>query len=156
MWGAFLLSRARHEREVRERVSTLKRLNRAWDLHVPIRWSHPAGWRATRRQATRMAESYQVVYATRGGARDSDHYEGRAVDLTCVGLPRTLRLVGPDGAQRTFDLSAPEQTRDLDLTPELIAWVEGLSGSRSTSATTRTGATRGGGPASGPASSAGP
>ncbi|MQM40464.1 hypothetical protein KBTX_04523 [wastewater metagenome] len=71
-----------------------------------------------------MAEAYNVVYATRSGARHSNHYDGDAADLVVVDLPRRLTLAAPDGARRTFDLSAPEESRDLDLTPRLIDWVE--------------------------------
>ncbi len=124
MWGAFMLSRAKAEPEVRREVSTLDQLNTTWGLHIPIRWLHPGGWLATREQAARMAEAYDVVYATRSGAHTSDHYDGLAVDFVAVGLPRKLQLVAPDGARASFDLSAPEQTRDLSLTPELIDWVE--------------------------------
>ena len=35
-----------------------------------------------------------------------------------------LRIRKPDGEERTFDLSDPEQPRDLSLTPELIDWIE--------------------------------
>lgn len=124
MWGAFELARARSRRAVRRWVAELDRLNEQWAMHVPIRWQHPDGWRATVRAADRMASAYDVVYATRGGARSSSHYDAEAADLTAVDLPRRLRLVAPDGAQRVFDLSAPHHPRDLSLEPELIAWIE--------------------------------
>ena len=41
-----------------------------------------------------------------------------------VGLPRVLRLTAPDGATGTFDLSDPEQTRDVSLTVPVIEWIE--------------------------------
>ena len=71
-----------------------------------------------------MAEAYDVVYATEGGARYSRHYEGVAVDFVAIGLPRELTLYAPDGEIADFDLSRPDHTRDLSLEPELIAWVQ--------------------------------
>jgi murein DD-endopeptidase MepM/ murein hydrolase activator NlpD len=124
MWGAFELARARSRRAVRRWVAELDRLNRQWAMHVPIRWQHPDGWRATVRAADRMANAYDVVYATRHGARSSSHYDAEAADLTAWDLPRRLRLVAPDGTRRVFDLSAPHHPRDLSLEPELIAWIE--------------------------------
>jgi hypothetical protein len=124
MWGAFLLSRSEDERSLLATRSLLDRANADWGLDVPIRWWHPAGWRATREAAREMADSYDVVYATEAGARSSRHYTGHAVDLVAVGLPRRLELVAPDAAHGRFELSAPEQTRDLSLTPELIEWIE--------------------------------
>ena len=134
MWGAWLLSRSDDERELRRTLAKLDRANVDWGLDVPIVWWHPAGWRATREAAREMADTYDVVYATEKGARSSRHYTGHAVDLVAVGLPRRIELAAPDGARRTFDLSAPDQTRDLSLTPRLIEWIEthfGLSKLRS-------------------------
>ena len=79
---------------------------------------------ATVDAATAMADTYGVVYATRGGAKSSSHYDGEAVDFTAVGLPRMVTLKAPSGKTEVFNLGAPEQTRDLSLSPELIAWVE--------------------------------
>ena len=124
MWGAAWLSHAKSAHQVKVRARTLARVNARWGLHVPIRWRLREGWRTTVTQARKMAEAYQVVFATRRGAHRSHHYQGRAVDLTAVDLPRTLTLRAPDGAQRTFDLSAASQSRDLSLTPELIDWIE--------------------------------
>ncbi len=124
MWGAFVLSRKKNRKQVIRTVYELQRLNHEWGLDVPIRWYHPGGWKATREVARQMADAYDVIYATRTGARESRHYDAEAVDVTAVGLPRELTLVAPDGAERTFDLSAPHQTRDLNLTPELIGWIE--------------------------------
>lgn len=124
IYGSYWLGKADSARDVRRRVRTLNRLNRKWGLRVPIRWRHPKGWRRTVREAKRLAETYGVDYATRRGARKSDHYDGNAVDLWAVDLPRSLTLVAPDGAKRTFDLSDPAQPRDLSLTPALIEWVE--------------------------------
>lgn len=124
MWGAYLLSRAEDEGAVEEVARKLDDRNLAWKVDAPIRWRHPDGWRATVEGARRMAEAYDVVYATEAGARDSDHYDGVAVDVVAVGLPRSLTLTAPDGVTRTFDLSDPAQPRDLSLTPELITWVE--------------------------------
>ena len=41
-----------------------------------------------------------------------------------VALPRHLELLAPDGERGLFDLSGPEQPRDLSLSPILIEWVE--------------------------------
>jgi len=132
MWGAFELRRCSAASCV---AKVLKRLERAksW-ADVDIRWSHPDGWTATREAARRMADAFDVVYATERGARYSNHYDGTAADFAAVRLPRRLELHAPDGARREFDLSDPEESRDLSLTPELIGWVEdhfGLSKLRS-------------------------
>jgi hypothetical protein len=124
MWGAFELSRTRTRQTQRDLLQKLERANTGWGLAVPIRWAHADGWRATRDAAREMAETYDVVYATEQGARSSNHYEGTAVDLVALGLPRRLALQAPDGNTGRFDLSHPEQPRDLSLTPELIEWVE--------------------------------
>jgi len=124
MYGAFTLSRAETPAQVEARTAELARLNREWDLGIPIEWRHPDGWRATVEAATRMAEAYNVVYATRRGARHSSHYGAGAVDLSATRLPRRLRLQAPDGVERTFDLSGPNEPRDLNLTPRLIEWIE--------------------------------
>ncbi len=130
MYGAFILSRAAEATTVRRRVNSLERLNREWGLHIPIRWQHRKGWRATVEQARAMAEAYNVVYATRRGARRSTHYTGQAIDMAALPLPRTLRLTAPDGATRRFNLSAPDEPRDLNLTPRLIDWIEAHFGLR--------------------------
>lgn len=124
IFGSYYLSRAKTRRQLRARLKRLERYNRSWGLNVPIAWRHPGGFRATVEAARKMADTYGVDYATVGGARRSDHYDGKAVDLVAVDLPRTLRLTAPDGAEATFDLSAPEQPRDLSLSPELIDWIE--------------------------------
>lgn len=124
MWGAFVLSQADRDDEVAALCDRLDARNRAWGLDVPIRWRHPLGAEATRAAAREMSATYDVVYATEAGARESKHYGGRAADLTAVGLPRRLTLESPRGARRSFDLSDPDQTRDLSLTPELIDWIE--------------------------------
>ena len=124
IWGSFILSRAKSAAEVRNAVRLLIVRNKEWGLHVPIKWFDPAGWEATRRRAQAMAETYDVVYATERGARQSDHYTGVAVDMTVVGLPRMLTLQAPDGAQATFDLTGVEETRDLSLSPQVIEWIE--------------------------------
>lgn len=124
IFGSYFLSRAKTKRQLRARVRRLDRYNRAWGLDVPIVWRHPRGFTATVEAARKMADTYGVDYATVGGARKSDHYDGNAVDLVAVDLPRRLELAAPDGARSVFDLSAPEQTRDLSLTPELIDWIE--------------------------------
>lgn len=125
IYGAFILGRADSEALAAERIEQLERLNREWGLGIPIRWRHPAGLQATLAAARAMANAYDVVYATERGARHSSHYSGAAVDFAVVDLPRSVSLTAPDGgARRTFDLSAPEQPRDLNLTPALIEWVE--------------------------------
>jgi hypothetical protein len=112
------------EEDVVAAVQKLERRNREWGLNIRIQWSLADGWQATVEAARQMSEAYDVVYATENGARRSNHYDGTAVDIAATGLPRKLRLTAPDGADATFDLSDPEQTRDLCLTPELISWVE--------------------------------
>jgi hypothetical protein len=124
MWGAFMMARKKTRQEVIRAVRLLERLNQEWELDVPIRWYHPGGWRRTVEEARKMSETYDVTYASRRGAMKSRHYDGEAVDLTAVALPRTLTLNAPYGAEQSFDLSDPEQTRDLCLTPELIDWVD--------------------------------
>jgi len=124
MWGASWLSRASNEAQVKARARTLARVDQAWGLNVPIRWDAPGDWRETVSAAREMAEAYDVVYATRSGAKSSNHYGGLAVDLSAVNLPRQLTLHAPDGAQRTFDLSGPNESRDLGLSPTLIRWVD--------------------------------
>ncbi|HHO53578.1 MAG TPA: hypothetical protein ENK18_22575 [Deltaproteobacteria bacterium] len=122
MWGAHELRSCESAACV---TATIKKLEEAksW-APVPITWSHPDGWEQTREAARRMADAFDVVYATERGARTSKHYDGVAVDFVAMDLPRSLELYAPDGAHQVFDLSAPEQTRDLSLTPELIEWVE--------------------------------
>ncbi|MCA9550303.1 MAG: hypothetical protein KC933_09725 [Myxococcales bacterium] len=124
IFGAHWLSKADSAKEVRRRIKVLNRLNLKWRLRVPIRWKHPGGWEATVREARRLAETYGVDYATIGGARKSDHYDGEAADLWAVDLPRQVTLRAPDGAKAKFDLSGPDEPRDLSLTPDLISWIE--------------------------------
>ncbi len=124
MWGAYELSRCDAPSCVEEVALELDDRNVVWDLAVPVTWRHADGWEATVEQARQMADAYDVVYATEKGARSSSHYGGSAVDLVVVGLPRSLTLVAPSGSARTFDLSAPEEPRDLSLTPEVVRWVE--------------------------------
>lgn len=123
MWGAHLLRSCSTETCVRNAVTKLKAANSSW-AHVKIGWSHPQGWRATREAARQMADAFDVVFATERGARYSNHYDGTAVDFSATALPRTLELVAPNGEKRTFDLSGPDQPRDLSLTPEVIDWIE--------------------------------
>ncbi len=124
LYGSFILSRSTSEKQVAKNITRLDAYNAAWGLNVPIKWAHPGGWRATIDAARALAETYGVVYATRRGAKSSDHYDGSAVDLFVVNLPRKLRLRGPDGATIDADLSAPNESRDLSLTPRLIEWIE--------------------------------
>ncbi len=124
MWGAFELSRADGPEAVEAIAAKLDDRNEAWGLDAPIVWRHPDGWQATVEGARQMADAYDVVYATERGAKASNHYGGVAADVVAVGLPRSLTLLAPDGSTETFDLSDPEQTRDLSLTPALVDWVE--------------------------------
>lgn len=124
MWGAYELAHSSDGKSVTRLIHELERVNQRWHLNVPIRWNHPDGWQATIEAARLMAETYDVTYASKRGALRSRHYDGEAVDLTATRLPRTLKLMAPDGAQRSFDLSDPDQPRDLGLTPELIEWIE--------------------------------
>ena len=125
IYGAFILSRADREATVRQRIETLDRLNREWDLDIPIQWRHPDGWRATVDAADAMANAYDVVYATRSGARYSSHYGADAADFAAMNLPREVTLTAPDGqTSRTFNLSDPDHARDLNLAPAMIEWVE--------------------------------
>jgi len=134
MWGADLLRRSESEAAVDDALARLERARVDWQLDVDIAWRLPAGWRATREAAREMAETYQVVFASERGARSSKHYTGEAVDLSAVALPRRLVLRGADGSEMTFDLSGPDESRDLSVSPALVAWVEahfGLSKLRS-------------------------
>jgi hypothetical protein len=124
MYGAYTLSKLKTQRGVRRAVRKLERLNKAWSLNVDIRWAHPKGWRATVEAARKMADAYPVTYATTYGARKSKHYDGEAVDFAAYGLPRKLTLKAPDGEEKVFDLSDPRHNRDVNLTPELIEWIE--------------------------------
>ena len=124
IYGSFHLSRARNPGDLAHRIDQLTAYNREWKLAVPITWRHPDGFAATVEAARQMADTYGVDFATVQGARRSDHYDGKAVDVVAVDLPRSLELIAPTGAKTVFDLSPPEQSRDLNLTPELIDWIE--------------------------------
>jgi hypothetical protein len=124
MWGAFILSRAADEAEVDAVVAKLDERNASWGLDIPISWRHPDGWEATIEAARQMADTYDVVYATEGGARSSNHYGAVAVDVVAIGLPRRVTLTAPDGATRSFLLTHPDEPRDLSLTPRMIDWIE--------------------------------
>ncbi len=122
MWGAHELRSCKSSSCVSSMVRRLDAA-KAW-AKVDITWRHPDGWRATQEAARRMADAFDVVYATERGARTSKHYDGVAADFVVMNLPREVELYAPDGAHRVFDLSEPRNTRDLSLEPELIAWVE--------------------------------
>lgn len=124
MWGAFVLSRSKTAGEVDRMVAMLEERNSSWGLDTPIVWRHPDGWEATVEAARQMADAYDVVYATENGARSSNHYDGVAADLVVLAMPREVRLEAPDGATKTFDLSDPDQTRDLSMTKEMVLWIE--------------------------------
>lgn len=131
IYGSFILGRARTADEVDRRVAKLERLNREWGLEIPIRWRHPDGTTATIEAAQAMANAYDVVYATEWGARHSSHYTGLAADFAVLDLPRQVTLTAPDGGNpHRFDLSGSDEARDLNLTPELIRWVERAFGFR--------------------------
>ena len=124
MWGAFLLSRSTSEASLLQGLDKLEQANSEWGLSVPIHWRQSGEADLIRQRARAMADTYQVVFATEAGARASDHYSGKAVDLVAVGLPRYLVLIAPDGAKHRFDLSSPDHSRDLSLSPDLIRWIE--------------------------------
>lgn len=124
IYGSWLVSRAKSSLQLRRRIQTLHKYEKAWGLNIPIRWRHPAGFRATVEAARAMADTYGVEYATPRGARNSSHYGGRAVDIVAVNLPRRLKIEAPNGAIRVFDLSKPSNSRDLSLSPHLIQWIE--------------------------------
>ena len=124
MWGAYTLSQAENASVLEERLTDLEKANQEWGLGIPIRWRHPQGWKHTLHAARLMSEAYRVAYATRNGAKNSNHYGGDAADLVARALPRTLTLTAPDGSRRRFDLSKAEESRDLSLSPRLVAWVE--------------------------------
>ncbi|MEL6184573.1 MAG: hypothetical protein AAFU79_08120 [Myxococcota bacterium] len=128
LYGSWFVSRAPDPAALAARIKTLNTYEKDWGLDVPITWQHPDGFRATVEAARAMADTYGVDYATPRGARRSSHYGGRAVDIVAVDLPRTLKLVAPDGTRRVFDLSRPEASRDLSLSPKLIDWIEGAFG----------------------------
>jgi hypothetical protein len=130
MWGAFELGRAANEREFIDRLTRLEARNREWKLDVPIRWRGDGDWQAVRESAREMADTYEVVFATEGGARSSSHYGGRAVDVTALDLPRRLTLTDPRGTTQVFDLSGVDEPLDLSLTPTLIEWIEAHFGLR--------------------------
>ena len=124
IWGSYLLSTAQSRIEYRKAVRKLTRYKKRWKLKIPIRWYHPRGWETSRDLALEMVETYQTAFATRAAAEKSKHYEGRAIDMTTFHLPRKLLLESPCGVLGHFDLSASHQTRDLNLTPEVIDWIE--------------------------------
>ncbi len=95
MWGAFTLSRATTEAELKRRLALVNQRNKDWKLNIPIQWSHPNGWKATVEATRQMADTYDVVYATERGARSSNHYGGDAADLIAIALPRLCGRTGP-------------------------------------------------------------
>ena len=86
MWGAYLLSRSHTKDSVKRAARRLRVLNRKWDLNIPIRWYHPAGWRETNRLARQMVNEFDVAFATPHGAHRSKHYNGEAIRLDCDSL----------------------------------------------------------------------
>lgn len=130
MWGAFELARQRSEADVDKWLAKLDDRRKRWQLHAPITWKHPDGWLATIEGARQLRDTYDVVYATEGGARNSNHYAGFAADFIALALPATLVLVAPDGVEGRFDLSDANASRDLSLEPELVRWIEAHYGMR--------------------------
>jgi len=124
MWGSYYLSTATTDTEIESRAAHLDECNKAWGLNIAIAWRHPDGLQTTRARAEQMCEAFGVVYATESGAKSSNHYDGRAMDLVARGLPRKVVLTALDGAKCTFDLSDANEPRDLSLTPVLIEWVD--------------------------------
>lgn len=124
MWGAFELGRVQSESAFGATAARLEDRNREWGLRVPIRWRDGRPWQAIRDSAREMADTYEVVFASEQGARSSNHYGGRAVDLVAIDLPRRLVLTAPSGETRVFDLSGVDEPLDLSLTPALIEWIE--------------------------------
>lgn len=130
IYGSWYVSRSPSPKALAARITTLDGYEKAWGLDIPITWRHPDGFKATVEAARAMADTYGVDYATPRGAQRSSHYGGKAVDIVAVDLPRTLHLRAPDGAARTFDLSAPDSARDVSLIPEVVDWVEAHFGMR--------------------------
>ena len=124
LYASYVLGRSKTESEVKLKTARLQKLNREWGLKIPINFVHSGGWQVTAAEARKLAETFGVTYATENGARKSDHYGGRAVDIYAVGLPRMIRLKAPNGKQKRFDLYADSNSRDLNLTPEMITWIE--------------------------------
>lgn len=124
IYGSYWLSKANSAQQVAARIKRLDQLEQQWGLKIPVRWRRPGSWRETVRGARRLAETYGVDYASRGGAKSSKHYDGVAADIWAVDLPREVTLEAPDGAKRTFDLSGADEPRDLSLTPALVDWIE--------------------------------
>lgn len=124
LFGSYWLSRSQTPAEIAHRQARLTAYQSSWAQGVDIDWHHPDGPEASVRAARALADTFGVVYATYRGARNSKHYDGEAVDLSVVGLPRRLRLKAPDGALRSFDLSGADEPRDLSLTPVLVDWIE--------------------------------
>jgi hypothetical protein len=124
MYGAYVLSQATTEQEVVAYTRALVNMRRRYKLKVPIVWQHPDGWAQTVVEATALKDAYTVVYASRQGAIRSYHYDGAAIDVVVTNLPRRLTLTAPDGVTRSFDLSAPSEARDLNLTPRVVRFIE--------------------------------
>ncbi len=123
MWGAFLLSRQKTKKQLEDNLAMLKSLNKKWRLFIKIEWQHPKGWNDTVEEARKMSDTYGVVFATKNGARYSNHYRGTAVDIVAYALPRKLTLHAPNGKRKTFDLSEADHSRDLNLSPKILNWI---------------------------------
>lgn len=124
IYGSWLVSRAPNPKALEARIAKLDGYEKAWGLDIDIVWRNPKGFKASVEGARAMADTYGVDYATPSGAQRSSHYGGKAVDLVAVELPASLTLKAPDGETRTFDLSGPDEPRDLSLTPALVDWIE--------------------------------
>ena len=124
LYASYVLSRAENERELAATVKRLNQLRDSWNLDIDIKFNHQTSWQKTVSAARDLANEFGVTFATIGGARNSSHYDGKAVDIYAISLPRVLTLRAPNGKTRRFDLYEDDQTRDLNLTPELIEWIE--------------------------------
>ena len=124
LYASYVLSRVKSETELKETTQRLNQLRESWNLDIDIQFRHQAHWRETVHAAQALADDFGVTYATAGGAKNSSHYDGKAIDIYAIGLPRVVTLLAPNGKKRRFDLFADSQNRDLNLTPEMIDWIE--------------------------------
>ncbi|MEE2903921.1 MAG: hypothetical protein VYC39_16460 [Myxococcota bacterium] len=124
LYASFVLSRVNSEKKLQETIQRLNELRELWGLNVDVKFMHQAHWRESVRAAKELAHHFGVTYATVGGAKNSSHYDGKAVDIYAIALPRVVTLVAPNGKKRRFDLYADHHSRDLNLSPKMIDWIE--------------------------------
>ena len=124
LYASFVLSRVNSEKELQATTQHLNELRELWGLNVAVKFMHQTHWRESVRAAKELANHFGVTYATVGGAKNSSHYDGRAVDIYAIALPRVVTLVAPNGKKRRFDLYADHHNRDLNLSPKMIDWIE--------------------------------